>query len=66
MKISVNLCDLALLLDLPEGMSIESASSDDMVLVCDVEAPDFEDGNYFAQYDVDDNGLVGLADLTPQ
>lgn len=64
MKIHVNLDNLAVLLDLPEGMTIESAQTDDMTLVCDVTAPDFQDGEYFAEYAFDADGNVNLVELT--
>jgi hypothetical protein len=65
MKIRVNMSDLAILLDLPEGMSIESASTDDLVLVCEVEGPESQEGEFFAMYDIDDEGNVVLMDLVP-
>jgi hypothetical protein len=65
LRIHVNLDNLAILLDLPEGMTIESASSDDLTLFCEVTAPSFEDGTYFAEYGIDADGNVSLVDLRP-
>jgi len=64
MRIHVNLDDLAVLLDLPDGMTIVGSSSDELSAVFDVEADDEYPDEAVAHYELLD-GLVQLVGFAP-